>query len=93
MVIIFSHFKEMKRLSEQLKVFLSIAFIFLLIRPTVAKAVMSDREFFNSVNLDYPGLGSIKSALISGDTALAKTKLLEYYQNHSSVQYFKLSGS
>ncbi|MFQ6113514.1 MAG: heparinase II/III family protein, partial [bacterium] len=34
----------------------------------------------------------MKTALTSGDTTQAKTRLLEYYQRRTSVQYFELKG-
>ncbi len=56
-------------------------------------ASMSDSQFFKSINLNFFGLESVKNALVSGDTILAKIKLLEYYQTRVSVKYFDLSGS
>jgi len=56
-------------------------------------AVIDDSEFFNSLNLDYPGLESVKNALAVHDTSLAKQKLLEYYQDRTTIQYFPLIGS
>jgi len=53
---------------------------------------MGDGEFFSSLNLNYPGLDSVKTALMSEDTTLAKVRLLEYYQNRTSVEYFSLSS-
>lgn len=68
-------------------------FIVLLILPCFLSAVMTDKEFFNSLNLDYPGLQQVDSALVSGDTSLAKEELLSYYQTRTHVKYLNLSGS
>jgi len=80
-----------KHLVSEIRVIV-ITSIFVLILSSLAGGVMSDREFFQSVDLDYPGLEMVTNALAAGDTALAKEKLLEYYQNRTSVQYLELTG-
>jgi len=52
---------------------------------------MSDKEFFQSLNTDYPGMEGVKAALNSNDTLLAKSELLLYYQNRTGVNYFELN--
>jgi hypothetical protein len=41
---------------------------------------MSDRNFFNAVNLDFPGLDKVKAAVNEGDFGKAKEELLAYYR-------------
>jgi len=65
---------------------------FILCYSHAVNAVMTDNEFFNCINLNYPGLNDVNNALISGDTVLAKQKLLTYYQTRTNVQYFPLSS-
>ncbi len=48
---------------------------------TNAMALITDTVLFDSLNLDYPGLGSVKSAVNAGNYALAKSELLTYYRN------------
>ncbi|OUS78507.1 hypothetical protein B1748_00045 [Paenibacillus sp. MY03] len=43
-------------------------------------AYMSDSEFFSKLNLDAPGLASVKSAVQANDPELAKANLLAYYK-------------
>jgi len=45
--------------------------------------VMSDRDFFNAVDLDFPGLGNVKSAVNEGNFQKAKEELLTYYRNRT----------
>ncbi len=82
----------MKLTTQILKIFW-ITFCFVLFLPKTGDAGISDKEFFESMNLNYSGLEGVNAALTSGDTTLAKTKLLEYYQNRTSIQYFPLTGS
>jgi len=70
-----------------------ILLAFFLVSTPPARPVMNDKVFFDSINLRYPGIEAVRSALLSGDTTLAKAKLLEYYQKQSSVRYFELSGT
>ena len=70
--------------------FLLFTVFLVIMKPVFAFPIMSDKEFFDSLNLSYPGIEAVKTALISADTALAKTKLLEYYQDRTSVHYFDL---
>ncbi len=76
----------------RLKIFITSIFCILLIH-TIAIAAMDDHEFFSSIDLNYPGLEEVQSALLAHDTSLAKQKLLEYYQDRTNVQYFPLIGS
>jgi len=70
-----------------------LLFFLIVIRFSLtAGASMSDKDFFNALDLEYPGLDSVKIYLSSGDTTKAKVALLTYYKTRTSVQYFKLKG-
>lgn len=58
-----------------------IFFVLFLFAPATSHALVSDAEIFNSINLDYQGMGSVKSAVNAGNYTLAKSELLKYYQN------------
>lgn len=63
----------------------------LLAGSAFAQPRMTDREFFQCLNLDLPELAPVRQALARGDTAEAERALLVYYQNRTSVHYFALS--
>ncbi len=44
-----------------------------------------DTSIFDLLNLDYPGLGKVKSAFESGNNGLAAAELLDYYRNRTNV--------
>lgn len=44
-----------------------------------------DTSIFDLLNLDYPGLGKVKSAFESGNDGLAAAELLDYYRNRTNV--------
>ena len=44
-----------------------------------------DSSIFDLLNLDYPGLGKVKSAFESGNNGLAAAELLDYYRNRTNV--------
>jgi hypothetical protein len=46
-------------------------------------SVMSDRVFFNAVDLDFPGLAKVKAAVNKGNFEKAKEELLTYYRNRT----------
>ncbi len=71
----------------------TIAISLRLVNPGGAISQISDQVFFNSINLEYTGLEAVRNALKVQDTTLAKQKLLEYYQNRQTNNYFRLSGS
>lgn len=56
----------------------------------VRAEVMSDAEFFASLDLSDGALAPVQSALEAGDTLTAKAELQAYYQNRTSQQYFPL---
>lgn len=55
-------------------------------------AVVSDAAFFTYLDLDYPGLETVRSHVNSADYGSAKSELLKYYQNRPKTapgrQYF-----
>ena len=44
-----------------------------------------DKELFNVINLDYPGLEEVKAAYEKGRYSVAADKLVEYYRNRTAV--------
>lgn len=46
---------------------------------------MSDASFFGKLNLDYSGLEQVKTAVNNVDYGAAKTELLDYYKNRTSI--------
>lgn len=51
---------------------------------------MSDAIFFSKINLDYPGLATVKANVLSNDYTAAKANLLAYYKARTSPQYFSV---
>lgn len=49
---------------------------------------MTDADFFAKINLDYPGLSTVKANVQSGDYASAKANLLTYFKNRTSPVCF-----
>ncbi|MFK7692225.1 heparinase II/III family protein [Paenibacillus sp. HJGM_3] len=49
---------------------------------------MTDASFFSKLNLDYPGLATVKANVAAGNYTAAKTNLLSYYQNRTTPVYF-----
>lgn len=49
--------------------------------PTATQ--FSDADFFATLNLDYPGMGSVKSAVTAGNYAAAKVALVAYFKARS----------
>ena len=50
-------------------------------------STLTDAAFFDSINLDYPGLGTVKTDVNAGNYAQAKIDLLTYYKNRTNVTY------
>lgn len=68
--------------------------ISLLITSTVfcsGNTLLSDNEFFATLNFSLPGLDSVKSALEMGDTIKAKQRLHTYFMQRTGVNYFDLT--
>ncbi|MDF2671335.1 MAG: hypothetical protein K0R67_3641, partial [Paenibacillus sp.] len=51
---------------------------------------MTDAVFFSKINLDYPGLGTVKTHVANGNYTSAKASLLTYFQNRTSPVYFAM---
>lgn len=49
---------------------------------------MTDEELFESLNLDWPGLEKVASAVKAGDLLAAKHELAEYYRNRTSPRWW-----
>ncbi|WP_127586298.1 alginate lyase family protein [Paenibacillus koleovorans] len=48
-------------------------------------STMTDANFFAKINLDYPGLSAVKSAVNASNYTLAKSELLTYFKNRTNV--------
>lgn len=48
-------------------------------------STMTDAVFFSKINLDYPGLSAVKTAVHASNYPLAKSELLTYFQNRTNV--------
>ncbi|KRE99829.1 hypothetical protein ASG89_27235 [Paenibacillus sp. Soil766] len=65
----------------------------LLFHPQTARAYsdpsnMTDAIFFSKINLDYPGLETVKANVAASNYTAAKTNLLSYFQNRTAPVYF-----
>jgi hypothetical protein len=69
-------------------ILISLGGLIIIVQLMVAE--IDDSEFFNSLNLHYPGLEKVAAALATGDTSQAKEELLVYYRSRTSVSYFDL---
>lgn len=49
---------------------------------------LTDVQFFEKMNLDWPGLESVKSNYNSGNMTVAKHKLCEYYRNRAGTNFW-----
>ena len=72
---------------------LIVALTILLLPPQTALAYtdpsnMTDASFFDKLNLDYPGLETVKADVAAGNYTAAKTHLLSYFQNRTAPVYF-----
>ena len=56
---------------------------------TPTRPTMTDEEFFNAVNLNYPGLEKVKSAVADSDFSRAVKEYLVYQSKRSRTDYFK----
>uniref|UniRef100_UPI0013E3F6F9 alginate lyase family protein n=1 Tax=Paenibacillus koleovorans TaxID=121608 RepID=UPI0013E3F6F9 len=68
------------------------AFVVLLLPPQTARAYtdpsnMTDASFFDKLNLDYPGLETVKTNVAAANYTAAKTNLLSYFQNRTAPVY------
>lgn len=48
----------------------------------------SDAEFFEALNLDYPGLEAVKADVAAGDLEAAKTDFVKYLKARTNVKWF-----
>ena len=53
----------------------------------VVHARQLDKNVFELINLDYPGLSEVKTAYAQGDIKKAADELLAYYRNRTGVRY------
>ncbi|MFK7694655.1 heparinase II/III family protein [Paenibacillus sp. HJGM_3] len=65
----------------------------MLLPPQAARAYtdpsnMTDDVFFAKLNLDYPGLATVKADVAAANYTAAKTHLLSYFQSRSAPVYF-----
>jgi hypothetical protein len=60
---------------------------------TLMAQSLSYDEFFNYLDLEYPGLELVGTALSDGDTSLAKHELLVYFQQREGRQFHNFLGS
>ncbi len=51
---------------------------------------MSDATFFAKINLDYPGLATVKADVLASNYTAAKADLLTYFRNRTVPVYFDL---
>ncbi|MCG2693694.1 heparinase II/III family protein, partial [Candidatus Parcubacteria bacterium] len=75
--------KNMFQTKRKIKLFVKVAlisFALFFFAPATSHALVGDAEFFNYLNLDYPGMGGVKSAVSANNYTLAKSELLKYYQ-------------
>ena len=76
--------KKMFQTKCKIKLFVKVAlisFALFFFSSETSHALVSDAAFFNYLNLDYPGMGGVKSAVSANNYTLAKSELLKYYQN------------
>ena len=57
-----------------------------------ARPMMTDAEFFNAVDLDYPGLEKIKTAIDNGDFSDAREEYLLYHSKRPRPNHLKPVG-
>lgn len=50
--------------------------------------LLSDKELFQVLNLDYPGLEAVKGCVERGDIKNAKRELVVYYKNRTSPKWY-----
>ena len=55
--------------------------------PAVSGPRISDRELFDAMNLDYPGMEAVKRAVVSQDLPTAKTAWLEHLKQRKSPKW------
>lgn len=73
------------------KYFVSILLIiclFILGRKDGVGQILTDRDFFNVINLDYPGLEQIKKSVKEGDYGNAKKQYVNYLKQRTSPKWF-----
>jgi hypothetical protein len=66
-------------------VLVSIVFLFLNALPAAAA---DNEDFFDELNLDYPGLEKVKSAVNKKDYAAARAEFANYMKNRAATKYF-----
>ena len=49
---------------------------------------LSDTQLFNALNLDYPGLETVKALVLNSNFPAAKTALATYLRNRTNVNWF-----
>ena len=49
--------------------------------PIIYGTLLSDEDFFDTINLDTPGLETVKASIASGDIAKAKTDFVSYLRH------------
>lgn len=54
----------------------------------VDERIITDEEVFSALDLTYPGLEKVKTALDSGDMELAKKELVHYFETRTNVRYY-----
>lgn len=53
---------------------------------------MTDGQFFDALNLDWPGMQAAKASYLAGDIGAAKSALADYFRKRTKPTYFPLSS-
>jgi hypothetical protein len=68
-------------------------FIFLLYPVSSYSQSISFEQFFDRINLEYPGMENVKIAVENENLAAAKEELLQYYKNRQDRLFHGILGS
>lgn len=74
-------------MKDRISIRLAIIVIASLLLPGLLQAQQLNKEVFELINLDYPGLADVKKAYSQNDMPTAAKALLDYYRNRTSVQH------
>lgn len=56
--------------------------------PVIAGPILSDADFFDALNLDYPGLEAVRQAVSDGNYGKAKTEWTAYLRGRTNVKWY-----
>ena len=73
--------------NDKMRKYICILFILFFCSNVLGQKI-SDVQFFQALNLDYPGLEQVKNTVVKGDFSAAKHQFVEYLRKRTKPQWY-----